>query len=197
MQVYMRQLFILSILILSNPVQGQNSIEWDKDYQLQFSDFQSSTTQIGGTNIYSLHIGSSMDFSFYMSNAEFMFTKNFNSKVNCSFNRSAASLVASDSIIAFDLLCFSRYAFDLSELYARKFRKKLFEEKGIFSDVNFFKSLYDKIQSEFTERCTIAERVTDLGRNREQLKELHQEVLREIEQLSDFCKICKLPKKKK
>lgn len=196
-QIYMRQLFIVFFFTFVSTVKGQNTIEWDGNYQLQLSDFQSSTTQVGGTNIYSLHTASSMDFSFYMSNGEFMFTKNFNSKVNCSFNRNAASLVAPDSLIATDLLSFARYEFDLSELYARKFRKRLFEEKGAFSDVNFFRPIYDEIQREFTERHTLAGRTTDLGRDREKLKQLHQEVLSEIEQLVDFCKTCKPPKKKK
>ncbi len=126
-----------------------------------------------------------------------MFTKNFNSKVNCTFNRDAASLVAPDSLTAMDLLDFARFEFDLSELYARKFRKKIYEEKGAFSEASFFRPLYDKIQQEFTERHTIAGQESDLGRNKEKLNELHQAVLKEIEQLSDFCKLCKPPKKKK
>ncbi len=170
----MRQAFILTILIITSTAQAQNKIDWDGNYELQLSDFRSLSTQIGGSNIYSLHSGSSMDFSFYMSNAEFIFTKNFNSKVNCTFNRNVASIVAPDSLVAIDLLYFSRYEFDLYELYARKFRKRLFEQKGAFSDVNFFKPIYDEIQSELTERHTLAGRATDLGRNREKLKELHQ-----------------------
>lgn len=132
-----------------------------------------------------------------MSNAEFMFTKNFNSKVNCSFNRSAAAIVAQDSTTAIDLLHFARYQFDLSELYARKLRKKLFEEKAVLSDVSFFKPIHDEIQNELTERNTVAGKTAELGRNRVELEKLHDEVLREIEQLSDFCKNCKPPKKKK
>jgi len=57
-----------------------------------------------------------------MSNAEFMFTKNFNSKVNCEFHCNIASLIAPDTARAMNLLLFSRYAFDLAELYARKVR---------------------------------------------------------------------------
>ncbi|MES2679281.1 MAG: hypothetical protein V4635_05320 [Bacteroidota bacterium] len=176
---------------------AQNKIEWTDNYQLRLSDFQSPATQVGQTTIYSLHPGSGMDFSFYMSKAEFMFTKNFNSKVNCSFNRSAASIIAPDSAIATDLLNFGRYDFDLSELYARKFRKKLYEEKGAFSDISFFKPIYDQVQSEFAERHVIAAKTSDLGRNNEKLRELHGDVLKEIEQFSDFCKECKPVKKKK
>jgi hypothetical protein len=193
----MRQLFIAILLAIVSNVEGQNTIEWDGNYQLKLSDFQSSATQVGGTNVYSLSTISSFDFSFYMSSGEFMFTKNFNSKVNCSFNRNAASLVAPDSLIATDLLSFARYQFDLSELYARKLRKRLFEEKGAFSDVNFFRPIYDEIQREFNERQTIALKATDLGRDKEKLKQMHQEVLTEIAQLANFCKSCKPLKKKK
>lgn len=193
----MKHLLVVAFFTLVIPLNGQNAIEWDGKYQLQLSDFQSSTTQIGGTNVYSLHTASGIDFSFYMSNAEFIFTKNFNSKVNCSFNRNAASLVAPDSLTATALLAFARYEFDLSELYARKFRKRLYEEKGAFSDASFFKPVYDEIQGEFSERHTIAGKSTDLGRDKEMLKQLHQEVLIEIAQLAAFCKTCKPPKKKK
>ena len=192
----MRQLFTITFLAIAGFINGQNLIEWDGKYQLQLSDFQSSSTQIGNVNIYSLHTASSFDFSFYMSNAEFMFTKNFNSKVNCTFNRDAASLVAPDSALAEDLLDFTRYEFDLAELYARKFRQKLYEEKGAFSDVNFFRPIYNEIQKEYVERHSQAEKITDLGRNKEKLQELHQEVLNEIQLLADFCKMCKPPKRK-
>jgi hypothetical protein len=189
--------FLIAIIALTSIVKGQNTIEWDGDYQLQLSDFQSTTTQVGQGSFYSLHTASEMGFAFYMSNAEFMFTKNFNSKVNCTFQRDAASLVAPDSLTAMGLVNFARYEFDLSELYARKFRKKLFEEKGAFSNIGFIQPIYDSIQRDLTERHTVAGRICDLGRDKEKLGELHQEVLREIEQLSDFCKTCKPPKKKK
>jgi hypothetical protein len=194
----MRSMFtLLSLLTLTSVADGQNIIDWDGNYQLHLSDFKSPTTEIGDVNIYSLHTASGIDFSFAMSHAEFMFTKNFNAKVNCSFKRDAASLVALDSAFAQDLVNFARYEFDLSELFARKFRKRLYEEKGAFSDISFFKPVYDAIQKEFTERDAIAGKQTEFGRKKERLNELHQEVLAQIGELSDFCKICKPSKKKK
>src|SRR5688500_13913553 len=95
------KLFILLTLSYSSVI-AHTGVEWDGKYQLQFSAFQSPTTRIGGGNIYSLFGGSSFDFAFHMSNAEFMFTKNFNSKVNCTFKRNLASLVAPDSTRAMD-----------------------------------------------------------------------------------------------
>jgi hypothetical protein len=192
-----KSILLLTLQCLCFSVFAQNEIEWDGNYQLQFADFGSATTQVGQGNIYSLHSGASFDFAFQMSNAEFMFTKNFNEKVNCTFNRNVASLIAPDTIRAFDLLYFSRYEFDLTELYARKFRKRLYDAKGAFSNAGFFQPVYDQIHKEYNERHVTAGQLTDLGHDRQKLKELHQEVLKEIESYADFCKTCKPPKKKK
>lgn len=178
-------------------IKAQNMIEWDGIYQLQLTDFQSSSSQIGDVDIYSLHTSCGMDFSFHMRASEFIFTKNFNSKVNCNFSRNASALVAPDSASAMGLLNFARYEFDLSELYARKFRKKLYDEKGAFSDLSFFKPIYEDIQNEFSQRHSAAGKETDLGRNCNKLIALHEEVKKEIMELADFCKNCKPPKRKK
>jgi hypothetical protein len=193
----MRRLFTLAFWAFVFIAKGQNTIEWDGIYQLRLSDFQSPATQIGGVTIYSLHSAASFDFSFAMTSGEFMFTKNFNPKVNCTFRRDAASLVAPDSTFANDLLGFARYEFDLAELYARKFRKSLYEEKDAFSNASFFQPIYDSVQREFAQRHTLAGKMTDVGRNKDKLQELHREVLNEIQQLPDFCKLCKPSKKKK
>lgn len=195
--ILIRLFSLLIFCSLAILVRSQSIIEWDGKYQLQLSDFQSRATQIGESNIYSIHTTSGIQFAYAMSNAEFMMTKNFNSKVSCSFDRSAASIVASDSTLALDLVGFARYEFDLSELYARKLRKRIYEEKNAFSNTNFIQPIYDAIQKAFTERHTIASKETDLGQNREKLKTLHQDVLSEIEVLSEFCKTCKPVKKKK
>jgi hypothetical protein len=52
-------------------------------------------------------------------------------KVNCPFQRDAGSLIAPDTITANKLLILL-YEFDLSELYARKLRKEIYEQKGTF-----------------------------------------------------------------
>jgi hypothetical protein len=157
----------------------------------------SPSTQVGNVNIYSLHTGSTFDFVYSMSSYEFMFTKNFNDKVNCYFSRHSASLIAPDSTFAIDLINFAQFAFDLSELYARKFRKELFENKGAFSNSDFFHEYYNEIQGEYVERYSNASITTDLGRNHEKLSELQKKVLDEIQELSEYCKTCKPKKRKK
>jgi hypothetical protein len=191
----MKQLLLTAFTLSVLSVYGQNAIDWNGEYQLTLADFQSAATQVGNVSHYSLHSASQIDFSYQMTSGEFMFTKNFNSKVGCSFKRNASALTAPDSAFAQDLVRFAQFEFDLSELYARKFRKRIYEEKGAFSNPNFFKPLYDAILEEFSERNALAGKETEVGQKKERLEELHQQVLTEINELSDFCKMCKPPKK--
>lgn len=193
----MRLILILPLLFVISSLFGQNKIQWSENYKLKLSDFQSPSSQIGDLNMYSIHTGSSFDFEFSMSGYEFMFTKNFNDKVDCYFSRHAAILVAPDSSFANDLLSFAQYEFDLSELYARKLRKNLYENKGAFSSYDFFHEYFEEVQNEYAQRYTQAGKETDMGRNREKLNELHKRVLNEIKELSEYCKTCKPAKKKR
>lgn len=193
----MRTILLLAAVCLSFTVPAQNVVDWDGRYQLQLSDFQSPATQIGGTTIMALNTGSTLNFAFQMTNAEFLFTKNFNSKVSCSFPRAMASLVAPDSVMAMDLVRFARYQFDLSELYARKLRKQLYEQKGAFSDASFYRPIFDSVQNAFINRYTMAEKKTRMGLDTAKVAALHAEVLQEINTMPDYCKTCKVSKKKK
>jgi hypothetical protein len=188
---------LITFLLITAQINAQNTIEWDEKYQLQLSDFQSSATQIGNVKINSINTASSLDFSFQMSNIEFMFTKNFNSKVNSTFKRDAASIIATDNSAAQYLINFAQYEFDLSELYARKLRKEIYLQKGTFSDVSFLQLIYNAIQKQYIEEHAIASKITDLGHNEKKLFEIRTDVLKRIQEYPDFCKNCKPPKKQK
>ncbi|MFV8370316.1 hypothetical protein [Flavobacterium sp. LB2R40] len=192
----MKKIFIITFLLITVQINAQNTIEWDGKYQLQLSDFQSSATQIGNVKINSIHTASSLDFAFQMSNIEFMFTKNFNSKVNSTFKRDAASIIATDTTTANYLINFAQYEFDLSELYARKLRKEIYDRKGTFSDASFLQLIYNDIEKKYTEEHAITSKITDLGQNEKKLLEIRTDVLKRIQEYPDFCKNCKPPKKK-
>jgi hypothetical protein len=193
----MKKILCLVFVVLSTcKLYAQNSIEWSPEYELQLSDFKSEASSIGGNNI-SIYTGSNFDFSFHMSQYEFMFTKNFNSKVVTNFLPEAAYYNAPDSQMAKYLVEFARLSFDLTELYARKFRQELFIQKGGFSNVSFFQPIYNDIVKEHALKHSELSKTTDLGRNQEQTKIARQQILAEITQLSDFCKTCKPKKKKK
>lgn len=185
------------IMLAANVVSSQNQVDWDGNYELQLSDFQSKGTQVGGTSISSMQTASSLQFGFQMSNVEFMFTKNFNSKIDCSFQRDAALIVAPDTTTASKLVQFAQYQFNLSELYARRLRQKIYKNKATFSDISFLQPLYETVEKDFIAENGSASKETNLGQDEEKLAILNAKVLTQIQELSDFCKTCKPPKKKK
>ncbi len=172
----------------------QNVIDWNPKYQLQDSDFQASR-HVGGGNI-SVYAACSVGFGYQMNGYQFMFTKNFNSKVTTTFTRNASYIIAADTVTRDKLLKFASAEFDLSELYARKFRQLMFESKNAFSDPNFYQKLYDQIHAELVVRNSQLSLDTNMGLADIRLKEQHEKILVEIEMLADYCKECK-PKKKK
>lgn len=147
----MKKIITITFLMIALQINAQNAIEWDGKYQIQLSDFKSKATQIGNVSSNSIQTVSGLNFSIQMSNVEFMFTKNFNSKVSSTFKRESASIIATDTITAERMVKFAQYEFDLSELYARKLRKDLYVNKGTFSDISFLQPLYDAIQKEYVE----------------------------------------------
>ena len=192
----MKKLFSLLCIFISIITYSQSEINWDGKYNLQLSDFNSASTQIGGVQVNNIMMPIGFDFSIMMSNVEFMFTKNFNSKVSNTFKRDAASIIAIDEANAQYLVDFAQYGFDLTELYARKLRKKIYDDKKTLSNVTFLKPIYDDLQKELNEKFANASKETDLGKSKDKLATLKQQVLQEIAELSDFCKECKPLKKK-
>ena len=192
-----KAILLLSVLFYSGLIISQNKIEWHEEIELKLEDFKSESSQIGDINIYSLRSSTSIGFNYHMTNGEFMFTKNFNKMVSCEFDIEASSLIAPDSVYAQSLLSFANYEFDLTELHCRLFRKELYERKKAFSPQNFYQPIYDEINRIYARRHGEAAKLTDIGRNNELLEKLHQEVKSELLALSDFCKNCTPPKKRK
>ena len=195
--MHYKLIFILIICGYS-AIGQETKIEWSPDYQITIEDFKGPQTKINqiGSSVY-VQSGVSMELAVQMSNFEFMFTKNFNSKITCTFQKDAATLIAPDSIRAVQLANLVQYDFDLSELYTRKIRKELFENKKTLSNVTFFQPYFDKM---IAERNKVSSKIytdTDFGTNTALLEKEHKEVLKEIDLLSDYCKACKPPKKKK
>lgn len=193
----MKNLLVILLCLSLQVSIGQDIIDWDGKYQLQFSDFQSPKTKIGDVNQNTINSAIGINFEFEMTSAEFIFTKNFNSKVDCTFDPSESYIVSPDKEKADQLVNFSRFSFDLAELYARKLREKLFENKGLFSNTDFFHPIYDEMNRQYNQRHVLASKETNIGEDKEKLKALHLEVMDEINALSDFCKECKPPKKSK
>ena len=198
MSPLIKSALILCLSLISIAAFCQEEILWEEDYILELKNFKSKQSKIDPSlNTVYIQSGSTIDFSFSMSSYEFMFTKNFNSKVKTVFKENLAVISAPDSLQANYLLEYSRYDFDLNELYARKLRKELYEQKGAFSDVRFFQPIYEKLQDEMSAENSRVLNETHFGSNSDILKSEHESVRIQILALSDFCMECKPPKKKK
>ncbi len=189
-------LICLFFLYATGPVLGQNIFDWSPEYTLKKSDFMGTKAYVSG-EVFTVHAASTINFSYHMSNYEFMLTKNFNSKVSTTFNRTASFIIAPDSATENKLINFAQTQFDLLELYARKFRKSMFENKKAFSDPGFYQILYDQVMEEYTVKVSDLSQLTNLGMAEARLAEQHKEILDEISTLAEFCKECKPRKKKK
>ncbi|WP_282076228.1 hypothetical protein [Maribacter aquivivus] len=195
----MKNIFlILVIAFTSANIFAQEPMVWTPDYELQLSDYQSPESEINAAlTSYSIYSGAKIDFGFNMNSVSFMFTKNFNSKVKAIFQKNLAVLVAPDSLTANQLLQFGRYDFDLVELYSRKIRKKIYEEKGAFSDSSLFQPIFNELQEEMNTVSAQVFKATDFGKDAELLQKEHNKVINEINALSDFCMTCKPKKNRK
>lgn len=184
-------LFSLSTL----SIWAQNVVEWSPEYTISLKDFGSSATQIG-PQLISIHPTCKQEFTFQMSQYEFMFTKNFNSKVSTLFYPDASALIAPDTATALYLAEYVQVIFDLTELYSRRFREQLFLKKKGFSNASFFQPIFDDLQKEFIAKQAELSAQTELGKNTAQLAIARQQIKLEIEALNNFCKTCKPSKKK-
>ncbi|MFT6865801.1 MAG: hypothetical protein ACJA08_000626 [Cyclobacteriaceae bacterium] len=197
-KIEMKPFLTIGLCLLFTVVSGQDKVEWSPEFEMQFSDYKSTSSEINGElSIYSVSTSANIEFFFSMSYYEFMFTKNFNEKVSTVLHRPSSYITSSSQELANQLVKFGQLEFDLSELSARKFRKKLFESKGTFSNTNFFKPLYDEIITEQSNRHNELAKSTDLGKNVDVLIIEREKILQEIAELSDYCKTCKPPKKQK
>lgn len=194
----MKHFFTLVLCLVFHLLFAQDQVEWSPDYEVQFSDYQSPSSEINEElSIYTISTSANIEFLFSMSYYEFMFTKNFNEKVSTLLYRPSSYITAPSEELANQLVTFGQLEFDLSELSARRFRKRLFESKGAFSNTNFFKPLYDEIITEQRNRHNELAKSTDLGKNADLLILEREKILREIAELADYCKTCKPPKKQK
>lgn len=187
--------FTCILLLFFSYSQTQEIIQWEDNHKLTIADFQAPNSKIGEARLKGADPSIAIEFAFEMSSPAFMFTKNFNDKVDCAFDPMLSSLMAQDTATALKYVQFSQFSFDLTELYARKMRQKLFENKGLFSNTDFFKPIYDEIYRQLQQRQSLAYTETEGGLKEAELKELHRAVWDEINALDNFCKKCKPPKK--
>ena len=109
----------------------------------------------------------------------------------------ASVLVAQNKTQVENMIHLTKFDFDLSELYARKIRKELHQNKKTLSKGTFFRKYYEEMIAQRNERSSRVYAETELGKDKELLEKEHEVVKEEIEKYSDYCFECKPPKKRR
>lgn len=84
----MRSILILLVLFLNQFAFSQNNIEWEDSVVITLDDFESTASRVDlELKTYSCRAALNIDFYYQMSSIEFMFTKDFNSKIAATFQK--------------------------------------------------------------------------------------------------------------
>ena len=163
----MRKLILL--LLCSGLAFGgfcQSVIEWSPDYEITLADFQSPATEIDSTlGEMNISAGITMEFEYLLNPYQFLLSKHFNDKAKTIFDRQTALLVAPDTTTALQMVHYAQYYFDLTELYTRKFRQAMYEEKNFFSEANFYEPAFHALQQELQAEQARVFKASKLGAN--------------------------------
>ena len=178
------------ILILSViQVQAQSKIEWSKGYQLQASDFRAPAPNSG--SMQTIYPATLIEYNF--ANYQVMFG-NANKVVTSSFQPLASWLDEGPNTEM--LLKYARTTFNLSELSARKLRKK-FHENRMGLNAGKAEIYYSEISEEMSALLSRYSKETDFGNLPEKQDEWDSYIQELLAEYADYCKTCKPPKKKK
>lgn len=181
----MKKNYLLAILLLHFAAVssfGQvtdNYLLWSADYKLKVEDFLIKTKHLETMPSFA-HF--SLDYQ--VSGFDFL-TKNFNKKVRNNFIRSASWI---DTTIDFSqTLNYQQTLFDLCEIYARKFRKALKENKRkIAKGTAIVQQLNEQFMSEFAKRRVHYDRETKFGADGIKQKDWAFQIQKELTELANY-----------
>ena len=184
------RIFLPSLLFFSFcKIQAQSKIEWSEEYTLQASDFKAPAPNTGTQQ--TIYPSTFIEYQF--ANYQVMFG-NTNKVVSCSFQPLSSWL--DDGPATEMLLRYAQATFDLSELSARKLRKK-FHENRMTLNATKAEMYYSEVSEEMTALISRYAKETDFGNIQEKQDEWEAYLQELLAEYANFCKGCKPPKKKK
>ena len=139
--------FCIILIMYSIGLKSQNKILWSSEIEITEESFLDEAPNISGDNVEEFMLHTTFEFGYQMSTAQFAFTKNFNKYVEAYYIPEYSWIEKGESLK--DLMLYANVQFDISELFARKFRKKLYESKKFGSNSNFFVECHDSVSSLF------------------------------------------------
>ena len=166
-------------ILFAQTTKNDNLVFWSSTRKLTIEDFVIKTKN-GETN------PSFAQFSvdYQVSGFDFM-TKNFNKKVRNYFIKSASWIDTTSNVS--NSLRYQQTLFDMCEIYTRKFRKALKENrKKIASGTQFVEELNQKVMTDFSNRRVIYDRESNFGQISEKQTEWELQIQSELTELKEF-----------
>ncbi len=169
---------LLFSICLFGQNQDDNLLRWDANRKLTVNDF---LIKEGSGNVLCF-AQFSMDYQ--VSGFDFM-TKNFNKKVQNYMIKSASWIDTTQNVA--QSLRFQQALFDIAEIYTRRFRKALKENrKKIAGGTGFVEELNSKIMTEISTRRMLYMEETLSGHDEEKQIEWESVIKSELLELKDF-----------
>ncbi|MEZ0610170.1 hypothetical protein ACAW74_16760 [Fibrella sp. WM1] len=172
-------LFLLSIALVSGQHLAESNLLWSETRKLSVNDFIIKTKQLQSNPSFS-------QFSIeYQVNGFDFLTKNFNKKVRNYFITSASWIDTTADVKS--SLLYQQTLFDLSEVYTRRFRKALKENrKKLATGLRIAEELNNQIVSDFSRKRIDYDTETKFGTDQLKQKEWELYIQNELKQLDDF-----------
>lgn len=192
----MKQIIILILFAIQCQVFAQSDfVEWTQDYEITIDNFRAEIPNNDKDEIQEYFLASNLAFEYEMNAVEFALTKNFNKYVRAYF--SAEQSYLEDDLMTAQVLEIVNVEFDILELFARKLRKELAENKNYLSSNEFYKSTYEAIKQDYEKYIAAFRNTIAKAENKNAAITKAQKIVNlEIESFSAFCKECATEKPK-
>tara|TARA_R110001583_G_scaffold185332_2_gene345350 strand:- start:28 stop:615 length:588 start_codon:yes stop_codon:yes gene_type:complete len=183
----MNRIIIGLILLIGSITQtfGQNLQDgqkrWSSEQKLTIDDFKIKISDGNNNVVYSQFM-----ISHAIGGFDFM-KRNLNQKIENIFLGNASWIDTTKVAEIQKQIDFQQMQFDLSEIHARKFRKRaLKNKKKITKGFEVIKQINNEIMTEFSESRLRLVKETEGGQNDEKIEEWKEKIATELKELYDF-----------
>jgi hypothetical protein len=181
MKQYFSLIFIFVFVTASfgQSSSNDNYIFWSSKHKFTVNDFVIKTKDLETTPSFAQFF---VDYK--VGGFDFM-AKNFNKKVRNYMIKSASWIDTTYEVDA--SLKYQQTLFDICEIYTRRFRKDLKENrKKIASGTQFIDELNSKTMTDFSNRRVVYDRETKFGSNSDEQVKWELQIQKELDELKEF-----------
>ena len=154
---------------------------WSSEKKLTIDDFKIKISDENNEAIYSQFV-----ISYSAQGFDFL-KRNLNSKIGNLFLGNASWIDTTKVENIAKRIEFQQTQFNLAEIHARKFRKRLFTKKWkISKGFDIMNKISNEIMAEFSEQRLLLIRETESGTNQVKLAEWNEKITNELKELYEF-----------